>query len=70
MLFRSDVHAALPERLAETVRRRSFLDAASEVPIVPAALGEDAILLGAGELALQPILDDPRSAPSSAAGLS
>jgi hypothetical protein len=66
----ADMHAALPERLAETVRRRSFLDAASEVPIVPAALGEDAILLGAGELALQPILDDPRSAPSSAAGLS
>ena len=64
----ADVHAALPERLAETVRRRSFLDAASEVPIVPAALGEDAILLGAGELALQPILDDPRSAPGRTAG--
>jgi predicted NBD/HSP70 family sugar kinase len=59
----ADVQAVMPERLAETVHRRSFLDAASQVPIVPAALGEDAILLGAGELALQPILDDPRSAP-------
>ena len=63
-----DVWAAMPERLAETVRRRSFLDAASQVPIVPAALGEDAILLGAGELALQPVLDDPRCLPGRTGG--
>ena len=47
----------------------SFLDAASQVPIVPAALGEDAILLGAGELALQPVLEDPRSAPGRRRGV-
>ena len=64
----ADVWAAMPERLAETVRRRSFLDAASQVPIVPAALGEDAILLGAGELALQPVLDDPRCLPGRTGG--
>jgi predicted NBD/HSP70 family sugar kinase len=62
----ADLQTAMPERLAGTVFRRSFLDAASRVPIVPAALGEDAILLGAGELALQPILDDPRAAPGRA----
>jgi predicted NBD/HSP70 family sugar kinase len=64
----ADVRAAMPERLAETVRRQSFLDAASQVPIVPAALGEDAILLGAGELALQPVLDDPRCLPGRTGG--
>ena len=65
----ADVRAAMPERLEATVRRRSFLDAASQVPIVPAALGEDAILLGAGELALQPVLEDPRSAPGGRRGV-
>ena len=64
----ADIRGAMPERLAETVRRRSFLDAASQVPIVPAALGEDAILLGAGELALQPVLDDPRCLPGRTGG--
>jgi predicted NBD/HSP70 family sugar kinase len=65
----ADVRAAMPERLEATVRRRSFLDAASQVPIVPAALGEDAILLGAGELALQPVLEDPRSATGARRGV-
>jgi hypothetical protein len=50
----------VPGRVVAVVRDRSFLDAASEVAIGPGRLGDDAVLLGAGELALQPVLDDPR----------
>ena len=65
----SGLHAQLldvvPGRVAEVVRERSFLDAASEVPICAARLAGDGVLLGAGELALQPLLDQPRRWPSS-----
>jgi predicted NBD/HSP70 family sugar kinase len=56
----ADLLAAVPGRVVAVVRDRSFLDAASEVAIGPGRLGDDAVLLGAGELALQPVLDDPR----------
>ena len=58
------LHAELlrcqPDRLAEGLRERSFLSAASEVPIAAGTLDDDAVLLGAAELALQSILDHPR----------
>ena len=58
------LHAQLldvvPGRVAEVVRERSFLSAASQVPIEAARLASDGALLGAGELALQPLLDQPR----------
>jgi predicted NBD/HSP70 family sugar kinase len=58
------LHAQLldvvPGRVAEVVRVRSFLSAASQVPICSARLAGDGVLLGAGELALQPLLDHPR----------
>jgi predicted NBD/HSP70 family sugar kinase len=50
----------VPGRVAEVVRERSFLSAASQVPICSARLAADGGLLGAGELALQPLLDQPR----------
>lgn len=56
---------AVPGRVAEVVRERSFLSAASQVPICPARLAGDGGLLGAGELALQPLLDQPRRWSSS-----
>jgi predicted NBD/HSP70 family sugar kinase len=58
------LHAQLldvvPGRVAAVVRERSFLSAASHVPICPARLAGDGVLLGAGEVALQPLLDQPR----------
>ena len=63
------LHAQLlevvPGRVAEVVRERSFLSAASQVPICSARLAGDGGLLGAGELALQPLLDRPRRWSSS-----
>jgi len=56
---------AVPGRVAEVVRGRSFLSAASQVPICSARLAGDGGLLGAGELALQPLLDQPRRWSSS-----
>jgi len=56
---------AVPGRVAEVVRGRSFLSAASQVPICSARLDGDGALLGAGELALQPLLDQPRRWSSS-----
>jgi predicted NBD/HSP70 family sugar kinase len=67
------LHAALltavPGRVERVVRERSFLGAASTVPIVAARLAGDAGLVGAAELALQPLLDRPRRwTPASPAG--
>ena len=56
---------SVPGRVAEVVRERSFLSAASQVPICSARLAGDGGLLGAGELALQPVLDQPRRWSSS-----
>jgi predicted NBD/HSP70 family sugar kinase len=61
----ADVLGAMAERMADALRRRSLLSVASEVPLCAAALADDAIILGAGELALQPLLDQPRLLTSS-----
>ncbi len=56
----ADLLRAGPDRMADALRRRSLLSVASEVPLCPGSLADDAIILGAGELALQPLLDQPR----------
>ncbi|MCP3804712.1 ROK family protein [Allokutzneria sp. A3M-2-11 16] len=43
----------------ERVTGRSFLNDGGEIPVLPGAL-PDSVLLGAAELALQPLLDDPK----------
>lgn len=59
------VAAAEPE-LRATLTRRSFLDQAARVDLRPAQLPHSS-LTGAGELALQPLLDDPRAAAGAMA---
>jgi predicted NBD/HSP70 family sugar kinase len=56
----ADLLGAGPDRMADALRRRSLLSVASEVPLCAGSLADDAIILGAGELALQPLLDQPR----------
>jgi predicted NBD/HSP70 family sugar kinase len=50
-----------PEIVVRQVETRSFLTGAGEIPIVPGEL-PDGELLGAAELALQPLLDNPKRA--------
>jgi predicted NBD/HSP70 family sugar kinase len=47
------------DRILEEVDRRGLETARTGLEIVPGALGEDAALLGAAELALEPLLADP-----------
>ncbi len=51
----------MPEEIASRVAARAFLDRLGKVPIVPAEL-TNAPLIGAAELALEPLLRDPRAA--------
>jgi predicted NBD/HSP70 family sugar kinase len=53
-----DLLAADPERLRDTVAARSPWGRGSSVPVLGCAL-EDGSLIGAAELAWQPVLDDP-----------
>ena len=50
---------AAPEQLRDAVAARSPWGRGAAVPIVGCALDDDAALIGAAELAWQPILDDP-----------
>jgi predicted NBD/HSP70 family sugar kinase len=52
-----------PDRLRATVADRSPWGRAAGVPLVPAAL-EHSVLIGAAEIAWQPILDNPALAQS------
>jgi predicted NBD/HSP70 family sugar kinase len=56
----ADLYAAGERLVRKTLTQRSFLDQAAHVDVRAAALDE-AILIGAGELAFQPLLDDPRA---------
>jgi len=49
-----------PDPIVERVATRAFLNPAGAIPIRPGAL-EDATLIGAAELAFQPLFVDPRS---------
>lgn len=53
------IYLLRPEIVDDQVGRRSFLVGAEEIPIVPGEL-PDGELLGAAELALQPLLDNPK----------
>jgi len=53
------MHRLQPEAVHATVAERSFLSPLGDIPISPGDL-TDGVLLGAAELALQPLLDDPR----------
>ncbi len=57
--FQADLYRADPQVLRDAVGRRSYLAQANQLDIVPAELRRSA-LVGAAELALQPLLDDPR----------
>ncbi|NJP65425.1 ROK family protein [Streptomyces spiramenti] len=53
--------AAAPERLRSVVADRSLWGRSGSVPILPCSLGHNS-LVGAAELAWQPVLDDPATA--------
>jgi hypothetical protein len=53
-----DLLEADPVRLREAVAKRSPWGRGSSVPVVPCAL-DNGSLIGAAELAWQPVLDDP-----------
>ena len=55
----AELLAAEGERLRSGISRHSFLDQAARIEIRPAEL-TGSVLVGAAELALQPLLDDPR----------
>jgi predicted NBD/HSP70 family sugar kinase len=50
---------AAPDELRDAVAARSPWDRGAAVPISPCALDDDAALIGAAELAWQPVLDNP-----------
>ncbi|MBN1172464.1 MAG: ROK family protein [Micromonosporaceae bacterium] len=56
----ADLLAVAAAELRDEVARRSYLDQAARVPIVAGRLAQPG-LLGAAEVALQPLLDDPRT---------
>ncbi len=59
----ADLLAADQTHLQDTLAHRSFLEHAAHVDLRPSRLVH-ACLLGAGELAFQNLLDDPRQAPA------
>ncbi|MFJ2742423.1 ROK family protein [Streptomyces sp. NPDC087440] len=59
--------AAAPERLRAVVADRSLWGRSGSVPILPSTLDHNS-LVGAAELAWQPVLDDPLAAPAVPAG--
>ena len=55
----AELLAAEEEQLRSGISRHSFLDQAARIELRPAELASSA-LVGAAEIALQPLLDDPR----------
>ncbi len=58
------IHRLRPRIVEDQVVTRSFLAEAGDIAIVPGEL-PDSVLLGAAELALQPLLDNPKQALGS-----
>ncbi|MBT8224369.1 MAG: ROK family protein, partial [Dactylosporangium sp.] len=56
----ADLLAAAGPELRDRLARRSYLDHAARVPVVAGSLPEPG-LVGAAEVALQALLDDPRA---------
>ena len=61
------VHPFVAERIEAELDRRALPAPRALVRVVPATLGADAPLLGAAELAFEPLLEDPAAAGSRAA---
>jgi predicted NBD/HSP70 family sugar kinase len=57
------LHPYVAEAIADEFGRRLMTQAREPVAVVPAELGPDAPLIGAAELALASLLDDPSAAP-------
>ena len=57
--FLARIFPCVIDRLLEEIDRRGLEAARAGLEVVPGALGEDAALLGAAELALEPVLQDP-----------
>jgi len=57
--FLTRIFPCVIDRLLEEIDRRGLEAARAGLEIVPGALGDDAALLGAAELALEPVLQDP-----------
>ena len=57
--FLARIFPCMIDRLLEEIDRRGLEAARAGLEIVPGALGDDAALLGAAELALEPVLQDP-----------
>ncbi|WP_010206320.1 ROK family protein [Salinibacterium sp. PAMC 21357] len=66
--FLSSIFAADPEFLIERVAAQSLEPSFEAVQIVPAQLGSDLLMIGAGELAFAPLLDDPSAYCAELAG--
>lgn len=62
----AELHPFLVEAATRELRSRSVVAARTAVEIVPAAFGTDSSLVGAGEAALQALLDDPTDTASRA----
>jgi predicted NBD/HSP70 family sugar kinase len=57
--FLGTLHGAMPSRLQACVARQSFAPAAAGLQIQRVELGQDLLMVGAAELAFQPLLADP-----------
>ena len=57
------LHPYVSAAITEELTARRMTPSRSRVEVMPAQLGADAPLIGAAELALAPLLDDPSVAP-------
>ncbi len=58
------LHPYVVDAINEQLDRWAMTAPRSDVTVVPAALGQDAPILGAAELAFRPLLADPTLIPS------
>jgi predicted NBD/HSP70 family sugar kinase len=57
--FLAALHASDPAGLEALVAQQSISASFNDVRIVPAALGADLLMIGAAQLAFEPLVDDP-----------
>ena len=57
--YLSDLYSVCPLPVRRSLQQRGFSPEARDMTIVPATLGRDAAVLGAAEMALEPLLSDP-----------
>ncbi len=66
--FLAALHAVDPERLRDAVARLSLAAPNGNVRVCAAALGSDLLMIGAAELAFEPVLQDPAGSTQRLAG--